>query len=272
MNPTTPYFVIDAFTDRPFAGNPAAVVLLESWPANSWLQNVAQEMNLAETAFLVPNPQGYDLRWFTPRVEVDLCGHATIASALALAERGLLHDGGSVAFSTRSGILRADRRGVRIDLDFPALQAALCAPPAGLLDALGLTSAVVSRSKFDYVVEVDCALSVRKLAPDFKQLARVECRGVIVTAPSDIPEYDFISRFFAPAVGIDEDPVTGSAHCRLGPHWSERLRKTKLVGYQASARGGIVQVEVRDERVLLGGGGVLIAKGELLIAPTPGNP
>lgn len=269
MNPTTPYYVIDAFTDRPFAGNPAAVVVLNAWPEDSWLQNVALEMNLAETAFLVPNTSGYDLRWFTPRVEVDLCGHATIASALALAERGLLEDGASVVFSTRSGILGADRRGSRIDLDFPALQATPCAPPAGLLEALGLASAAVSRSKYDYVVEVDSALDVRKLAPDFKQLAHVECRGVIVTALSDSAEYDFISRFFAPVVGIDEDPVTGSAHCRLGPHWSERLGKTKLVGYQASARGGVVQVEVCGERVRLGGQGVLVAKGELLIPPTP---
>jgi PhzF family phenazine biosynthesis protein len=269
MNPTTPYYVIDAFTDRPFAGNPAAVVYLESWPADSWLQQVALEMNLAETAFLVRNNDGYDLRWFTPRVEVDLCGHATIASALALAERGQLLDGANVAFSTRSGILRADRRGGWIDLDFPALQAAPCAPPEVLLEALGLASAHVSRSKFDYVVEVDSAATVRDLAPDFKQLARVECRGVIVTALSADPTYDFISRFFAPAVGIDEDPVTGSAHCRLGPHWSERLGKTKLKGYQASARGGVVQVEVRGERVLLGGQGVLVAKGELLIPPTP---
>lgn len=265
MNPPIRYFVIDAFTDRPFAGNPAAVVLLDAWPAESWLQNVALEMNLAETAFLVPNADGFDLRWFTPRVEVDLCGHATIASALALAERGRLLDGASVAFATRSGTLRADRRGRRIELDFPALQATPCAPPAGLLEALGIEAVEVRRSKFDYVVEVASESIVRSVAPDLKQLARVECRGVIVTAPSANPAYDFISRFFAPAVGVDEDPVTGSAHCLLGPLWSNRLGKLKLLGYQASARGGVVQVEVRGERVLLGGNGVVIAQGEFLI-------
>lgn len=267
MNSPTCYFVIDAFTDRPFTGNPAAVVLLNDWPANQWLQNVALEMNLAETAFLVPNSNGYDLRWFTPRVEVDLCGHATIASALALAQLGKLPDNASVSFATRSGILHAARRGKRIELDFPALGAEPCTPPLGLLEALGTAAKEVSRSKFDFVVEVDTESTVRALQPDFKRLANVDCRGVIVTAPSDDARFDFVSRFFAPAVGIDEDPVTGSAHCRLAPHWSARLGKIKMTGYQASARGGIVQVELRGERVLLGGEGVLIAQGELLIPP-----
>lgn len=267
MNPPIRYYVIDAFTDRPFSGNPAAVVLLDAWPANQWLQNVALEMNLAETAFLVPNPDGYDLRWFTPRVEVDLCGHATVASALALSDLGKLTDGGSVRFATRSGVLSADRRGSRIDLDFPALTADTCAPPPGLLEALGTVAKEVSRSKFDFVVEVDSETTVRGLKPDFKRLAAVDCRGVIVTAPSDDARFDFVSRFFAPAVGVDEDPVTGSAHCRLAPHWSARFGKTKMTGYQFSARGGIVQVELRGERVILGGQGVIVAIGELRISP-----
>ncbi|HYE19308.1 MAG TPA: PhzF family phenazine biosynthesis protein [Tepidisphaeraceae bacterium] len=263
----TPYYIVDAFADRPFAGNPAAVVLLDVWPASdAWLRNVAAEMNLSETAFLVAVDKGYDLRWFTPKSEVDLCGHATIASAVVLGRLGNLADGARVDFFTRSGALGARRQGGRIELDFPSLGADPCTPPAGLVEALGVPAAAVTyagRSKFDYVVEVRNAADVRALSPDFARLAKVECRGVIVTALSDDPQYDFVSRFFAPAVGIDEDPVTGSAHCRLGPHWGERLGKTRLVGYQASARGGVVHVEVRGDRVTLGGDGVIVASGVL---------
>lgn len=262
-SPGQRYFVVDAFTSRPFAGNPAAVVLLDRWRPDPWLQNVAMEMNLAETAYLVPNPIGYDLRWFTPKVEVDLCGHATIASAVALTRLGRLADGSSVAFSTRSGVLGAARRGSRIELDFPALVAEPCAPPAGLSEALGVTARAVARGKFDYLIEVESAAAVRGTAPDFRRLLAVGCRGVIVTARADEPGYDFVSRFFAPAVGIDEDPVTGSAHCLLAPYWAAKLGKTAMVGYQASARGGTVSVELRGDRVALGGEGVVFASGEI---------
>lgn len=256
------YFIVDAFTNQPFKGNPAAVVPLESWKDDTWLQNVAMEMNLSETAFLVPNSQGYDLRWFTPTIEVDLCGHATIASSVALAHLGNLADGSAVAFSTRSGVLSAKRKGSKIQLDFPALPARPCDPPAGLLESLNVKPKYVGRSTFDYLVEVESESVVRGLKPDMTKLGTVECRGLIVTARSDDPEFDFVSRFFAPAVGVDEDPVCGSAHCCLAPYWSERLGKTEMIGHQVSARSGIIFVEVRGDRVMLGGEGVIFASGE----------
>lgn len=259
------YFVVDAFTPRPFAGNPAAVVPLDAWREDAWLQSVAMEMNLSETAYLVPNAGGYDLRWFTPKVEVDLCGHATLASSLVLARLGQLEDGGEVAFATRSGILRSRRQGNRYQLDFPATPAQAADAPAGLSEALGVVPAYVGRARFDYLVEVDSAATVRSLAPDMKQLAKVKCRGLIVTARSDDAQFDFMSRFFAPAAGVDEDPVTGSAHCCLAPHWGQRLGRSAMTGYQASARGGVVHVELRGDRVLLGGEGVIVAEGNLLV-------
>jgi PhzF family phenazine biosynthesis protein len=259
------YFVVDAFTDRPFAGNPAAVVPLDSWPSDAWLQSVAMEMNLSETAYLVPNATGYDLRWFTPKVEVDLCGHATLASALVLSHLGKLPAGAEVKFSTRSGILPVRRAAGQYQLDFPIKAAETTQPPPGLVESLGVTARYVGRNAFDYLVEVESETVVRSLSPDFKRLATVECRGVIVTARSDEPTFDFVSRFFAPTAGIDEDPVTGSAHCCLADYWGRLLNTTKLVGFQASARGGVVHVEVRGDRVLLGGEGVIVAQGELLV-------
>ena len=259
------YFVVDAFTDRPFAGNPAAVVPLDTWPEDPWLQNVAMEMNLSETAFLVPRSQGYDLRWFTPTVEVDLCGHATLASAMVLATTGRLVDGKAVAFTTRSGVLTAMRRHDRFELDFPIQPEEKVEPPPGLIEALGVCPVYVGKNQSDYLVEVESASVVRNLAPDLRQLMSVQCRGVIVTALSDAPQYDFVSRVFAPAEGVAEDPVTGSAHCCLAVFWGKRLGRGEMVGYQASPRGGTLHVEVRGDRVILGGGAVLVARGELLI-------
>ncbi|MCA9070476.1 MAG: PhzF family phenazine biosynthesis protein, partial [Planctomycetaceae bacterium] len=221
------------------------------------------EMNLSETAYLVPNDQGFDLRWFTPTVEVDLCGHATIAASVALVHLGQLTDGAELDFSTRSGILKAHRNGSRIDLDFPALPTQSCEPPPELLEALNVSPQSVGRSAYDYLVEVESQEVLQSVSPNFKQLATIPCRGVIVTAPSDDPQFDFASRFFAPAVGVDEDPVCGSAHCCLAPYWSEKLGKSKLVGYQASARSGIVYVETKGERVMLGGEGVIFSSGEI---------
>jgi predicted PhzF superfamily epimerase YddE/YHI9 len=261
------YFIVDAFTNQPFEGNPAAVVPLERWKDDAWLQNVAMEMNLSETAFLVPTSQCYDLRWFTPTIEVDLCGHATIASATVLAHLGKLADGSEVAFSTRSGILTAKRKGSQIQLDFPALPSTSCDPPPGLLESLNSKARYVGRSTFDYLVEVESESAVRNLAPDMTKLGTVECRGVIVTARSDDPEFDFVSRFFAPAVGVDEDPVCGSAHCCLAPHWAERLGKKEMGGHQVSARSGIIFVEVGGDRVMLGGEGVIFASGEMVATP-----
>jgi predicted PhzF superfamily epimerase YddE/YHI9 len=258
------YFVVDAFTNHPFKGNPAAVVPLEKWKDDAWLQNVAMEMNLVETAFFVPTAQGYHLRWFTPKTEVDLCGHATIASAVALAHLGKLADGSAVSLSTRSGILGAKRAGTQIQLNFPSLPVEPCDPPPGILQALNVRPRYVGRSKFDFLAEVDTETDLRAVTPDLKQLMTVKCRGLIVTSRSDDPQFDFASRFFAPAVGVDEDPVCGSAHCALAPYWSAKRGKSKMVGFQASARTGVVFVEVRGERVMLGGEGVIFATGEMM--------
>jgi PhzF family phenazine biosynthesis protein len=257
------YFVVDAFTNRPFTGNPAAVVPLDRWRDGQWLQNVALEMNLSETAYLVPNSTGYHLRWFTPKVEVTLCGHATLASTFVLAHLGQLPAGDSITFTTHSGELTARLAGSHIELDFPALPSQPCDPPAGLVESLGVAVRHVGRSRDDYLVEVASESEVRALTPDFRRLRSVSCRGVIVTARSDQAEFDFISRFFAPAAGIDEDPVTGSAHCVLAPYWAALLGKTNLVGYQASPRGGIVHTQLVDNRVKLAGDAVLVASGEL---------
>jgi PhzF family phenazine biosynthesis protein len=264
---TTPlrYFMVDAFTSRPFAGNPAAVVPLDHWRDDAWLQNVAMEMNLSETAYLVPNENGFDLRWFTPKVEVDLCGHATLASARVLSHLGKLTDGSEVSFATRSGVLTASRNGERFQLDFPVKKAEPTDAPFGLIESLNVKPRFVGRNKFDFLVEVESESVLQNLSPDFKRLATVDCRGVIVTATSDNPQYDFVSRFFAPAVGIDEDPVTGSAHCCLADYWGQRLGKNQMVGYQASRRGGVVHVELRGDRVILGGEAVIVAQGELLV-------
>jgi PhzF family phenazine biosynthesis protein len=264
--PRLPYYIVDAFTSRPFAGNPAAVVPLTSWPDDAWLQSVALEMNLSETTYWVATDQGYHLRWFTPQVEVDLCGHATLAAAKILARLDQLPDGGTATFFTRSGPLPTDRQGERFQLDFPVKPAENADPPAGLIEALGAKPGSVGRNQFDYLVEVESAEALRKLSPNFNQLKSVRCRGVIVTARADDAAYDFVSRFFAPAVGIDEDPVTGSAHCCLANYWGQRLGKTTMVGYQASRRGGVVHVEVVGDRVLLGGEAVIVAAGELLVA------
>ncbi len=256
----SPLFVVDAFTDVPFSGNPAAVCLLPRWPDDRWLQAVAREMNLSETAFLVEAGQGYDLRWFTPAVEVDLCGHATLASAYVLMENGPT----SIAFSTRSGVLLAHRAGNEIVLDFPRTPEHEAAPPAQLLEALKVAPTYVGKSKFDYLIEVGSEETLRGLRPDFAMLARASDRGVIVTSRSSRPQFDFVSRFFAPACGIDEDPVTGSAHCCLGDYWSRRLGKDEFLAYQASARGGVVRVQLAGEQVHLGGTAVTVTRGQLV--------
>ncbi|MEX2026724.1 MAG: PhzF family phenazine biosynthesis protein [Pirellulaceae bacterium] len=259
-----PYYLVDAFTDRLFAGNPAVVCPLPKWPDTAWLQLVAREMNQSETAFLVENRDGFDLRWFTPKVEVDLCGHATLASAFALWHAGMATQGQTIRFSTRSGILTATSRGEEIELDFPLKPEEPAAAPVGLAEALGIEPVYIGRNQFDYLVEISSASVLRQMNPDFARLATVECRGTIVTARSDDPRYDFLSRFFAPQAGINEDPVTGSAHCCLAGFWARRLTKNFLVGYQASPRGGTVRVTLSGERVLLGGRAVLVSRGELL--------
>ncbi len=255
---------VDSFTSQPFSGNPAAVVL-DAPGDERWMQNVALEMNLAETAFLVRRKDGdFDLRWFTPAVEVDLCGHATLASAHVLWEEGYLEPKAQARFHTRSGILTADRRDGAIVLDFPATPERETEPPEGLIRALGVSARYVGKSAFDYLVEVESEAAVRAASPDFGALGAIKARGIIVTARASSPGFDFVSRFFAPAAGINEDPVTGSAHCTLGPFWAARLGKTSFNAYQASSRGGSVKVDLKGDRVLLGGQAVTVLRGELV--------
>jgi len=258
-------FKVDSFTAEPFSGNPAGVCLLTEPRDERWMQAVAREMNLSETAFLLREGDGFRLRWFTPAVEVELCGHATLASAHVLWEEGVLAPSETARFATRSGELRASHRGDLIELDFPAKPEQRAEPPENLLEALRVKSLYLGRNQFDYLVLLDSEEAVRAVSPDFALLRSVTVRGVIVTAPSARPEFDFVSRFFAPAVGVDEDPVTGSAHCCLGPFWAARLGKSELVGHQVSARGGVVNVRVAGERVFLGGRAVTVLRGELTV-------
>jgi PhzF family phenazine biosynthesis protein len=260
-----PLYQVDAFTDKPFDGNPAAVCLLEGPRHAAWMQQVGMEMNLSETAFIYPENDGYRLRWFTPNVEVDLCGHATLASAHVLWESGLLQPGQQAQFHTRSGLLTADRHADGIELNFPATPVEPAPPPTGLAEALGVSPNFVGKSRFDYLIAVDSEATVRRLAPDFAALGKLPVRGVIVTAEATMPEFDFVSRFFAPACGIPEDPATGSSHCCLAPFWRERLGKDTMRGYQASARGGILGVRVVGERVCLRGQAVTVLRGELFV-------
>lgn len=255
---------VDAFTDRPFGGNPAAICLLDADVPDEWMQAVAAEMNLSETAFVRRNRDEWELRWFTPTVEVDLCGHATLATAHALWTAGVASHDQQLRFLTKSGPLTCRRFNDLIELDFPALPAVRTDPPEGLLAALGIEQPrAVSRSRFDYLVELETAQVLRSLRPNFRELAVIPTRGVIVTAPSDQPDFDFLSRFFAPAVGIDEDPVCGSAHCSLAPLWADRLGKSELWAYQASARGGILRLRIDNDRIGLAGQAVTVWEGIL---------
>lgn len=259
-----PLFVVDAFTDHAFAGNPAAVCLLSAWREDRWLQNVAREMNLSETAFLVRTGDGFELRWFTPAVEVDLCGHATLASAHVLWQQELAPPRQEIHLATRSGILTTVQRDDGIEMDFPRTAEQPAEPPPNLMAALGVTPTYVGKNRFDYLIEVDSEETVRGLRPDFALLASLPVRGVIVTSRSSDPRFDFVSRFFAPAAGVNEDPVTGSAHCCLGDFWHKKLGKRQFVAYQASARGGVVRLRVGDKRVYLEGKAVTVMRGELL--------
>ena len=253
----------DAFTYRPFHGNPAAVCILSAPQTDQWKQAVAREMNLSETAYLERVENGFRLRWFTPVTEVDLCGHATLASAHVLWEEGQLSAGSIARFYTRSGLLTATRSEGWIAMDFPALHESAAMPPPDLIESLGIDPVYVGRTRFDYLLEVSSEEVVREAKPDFNRLTQVEARGVILTSKS-AGEYDFVSRFFAPRAGIQEDPVTGSAHCCLGPYWSKRLKKTELKAFQASPRGGEMKIKVQGERVLLSGQAVTALRGELV--------
>jgi PhzF family phenazine biosynthesis protein len=261
--------VIDAFADRPFAGNPAAVCVTAAPLDEGAMRLLAREMNLSETAFLHAVPGGFSLRWFTPAVEVALCGHATLAAAHALWTGGVLGAGEAARFHTLSGELVARKDGDWIELNFPALPGEAVTVPPGLFEGLGVAEAavkVVRRTTHDFLVELADEAAVRGLRPDFGRLAAVPGRGVIVTARAETPGYDFVSRFFAPNAGVNEDPVTGSAHCALGPYWRERLGRDEFTAYQASERGGVVKVAVRGGRVLLRGQAVTVSRVELTAA------
>jgi PhzF family phenazine biosynthesis protein len=258
-------FQVDAFTDKPFAGNPAGVCVLPEPRSERWMQDVAREMNLSETAFLLKQEDGFQLRWFTPAAEVELCGHATLASAHILWETEYLQPQEQARFHTRSGLLMAERLdGNWIELDFPAKPEQTTDAPPHLLEALGIQAQYVGVNVFDYLVEVDTEETLRNMQPDITLLAQVPVRGVIVTSRASTPDYDFVSRFFAPRVGVNEDPVTGSAHCCLTPYWSKRLGKNELLAYQASARGGVLRVRISADRVKIGGQAVTTLRGELL--------
>jgi PhzF family phenazine biosynthesis protein len=256
-------YQVDAFTDKPFSGNPAAVCITNGLQDEGWMQNVAREMNLSETAFLHKQAEGYNLRWFTPAVEIELCGHATLASAHILWELGLLKPGEQAIFHTLSGLLAAHQKGKWIEMNFPAKVEEQAIAPARLIEALGVEAKYVGKNQFDYLVEVESEEIVRNIKPNFGLLQSVAARGVIVTSLAGSGEYDFVSRFFAPNVGVSEDPVTGSAHCCLSTFWSKRLGKDELIGYQASARGGVVKVRYVGDRVFLGGQAVTVLHGEL---------
>ena len=254
---------VDAFTNKPFAGNPAAVCILPEPGDETWMQNVVTEMNLSETTFLHRQTDGYDLRWFTPACEVDLCGHATLAGAHVLWQDGHIKRDETARFHTRSGLLTARRDGDWIVLDLPAQPSEETAPPEELIAGLGVTPKLVVRTPLDYLAELESEAAVRSLTPDFNVLAKLPGTGVIITARSDSKEFDFVSRYFAPSAGINEDPVTGAAHCGLGPYWQSRLDKNEFLAYQASSRGGVVRVKVVGDRVHLGGQAVTVLRGEL---------
>lgn len=260
----TPLFIVDAFAARPYAGNQAAVCLLEEPAEEAWMQEFAAEMNFSETAYVVPSGDAFQLRWFTPTVEVELCGHATLASAHVLWDTGRLSPDQEVRFDTiHSGRLVCSRNGDWIEMDFPADPPTACDPPDSLAEALGAKPVAFAKGRYDFVVELESESEVRALAPDFRELATLPVRGVIATAPGE-GDYDFVSRFFGPGSGIDEDPATGSAHCVLAPYWSDRLGKDAMNGFQASERGGTVRVQLDGDRVILSGQAWTTVAGEAM--------
>lgn len=261
-------FQVDSFTSTPFRGNPAAVCLLTGPVKNGWMKDVAREMNLSETAFVLKRADGYSLKWFTPTVEVELCGHATLAAAHILWETGELRRSARARFHTLSGELGAALKGDWIEMDFPSEPEESTIPLPALTGALSVKPLYVGKNRFDYLVELSSEEAVRNLKPDLALLKKLPARGVMVTARG-ASAYDFVSRFFAPAAGIDEDPVTGSAHCCLGPYWGGKLKKKDLLAYQASERGGVVKIGLRGSRVLLSGQAVTVVRGELVQTSLP---
>lgn len=254
-------FQVDAFTSKPFSGNPAAIVPLESWLSAEAMQSIALENNLSETAFFVKRDRIYELRWFTPTLEIDLCGHATLATAFVIFTI-LGSDEEVLRFETKSGLLTVGKAGDRLVLDFPSRPAAPCDIPDGLIEAIGKQPKEILRSR-DYMMVYETEDEIRAIEPDFAAILKINTHAVIVTAPGR--DSDFVSRFFAPEVGVFEDPVTGSAHCTLIPYWAEKLGKTEMFARQVSARGGELYCELVGDRVKIGGNAALYLKGEILI-------
>ncbi len=255
---------VDAFTGKAFAGNPAAVCLMDAPRDAMWMQDVAREMNLSETAFVEAAPAGFGLRWFTPEVEVDLCGHATLASAHVLWEEGKVTPDASISFETRSGALHCHRRTDRIEMDFPARPVAEVDAPSALVQAVGVSPVSAWHGAVGYLLELGSEADVRNARPDFAALRAFPDGWTCITAPATAGGFDFVSRFFAPASGIDEDPVTGAAHCALADFWSKRTGRTEFRAYQCSSRGGVVFARVDGDRVHLGGQAVTVLRGELV--------
>jgi len=264
---TTPVYQIDAFNDTAFKGNPAAVCLLQETKSEQWMQSVASEMNLSETAFISSRNEinEFDLRWFTPTIEVDLCGHATLASAHILFESKVIKRNLPIVFHTRSGELITRCNNGLIEMDFPAQTASPVGEPPELTTALALSPVYIGKNQDDLLVILDTETQVRECQPNFKLLSTLPVRGIIVSARADDERYDFVSRFFAPAAGIDEDPVTGSAHCCLAPYWQQQTGKSQMLGLQVSKRSGEVSVRIKENRIFLAGQAITILKGELYV-------
>jgi PhzF family phenazine biosynthesis protein len=256
-------FQIDAFTSEPFKGNPAAVCLLLEPKSDDWMQSVSTEMNLSETAFLFPEQDGYRLRWFTPKTEVDLCGHATLASAHAIWETGIADKNSLLKFYTRSGLLTAQQNNGWIELDFPVSKIEAVDEIATLSEALHVPVLRTVQTDFDLLAEIEGEEVIKDLNPDMTRLAALPTRGIIVTSRGNSKPYDFISRFFGPNVGVNEDPVTGSAHCALAPYWHDKLGKTSFFAFQSSYRGGELKIELRGSRVGIAGQAVTVLSGKL---------
>ena len=256
-------FQVDAFTEKPFKGNPAAVCILEKEMNSEWMQLLAKEMNLSETAFVLRKGKNFSLRWFTPKVEVNLCGHATLATAHILFENGYLSDSEIATFDTKSGILKAKKDGIWIVLDFPIIPVEQIEIPDDLEEALGTKIKFMGKSRENFFVEIESEEILKNLCPNFEKLNKYDTHGFIVTARSK--SFDFVSRFFAPQVGINEDPVTGSAHSSLFPYWQKILQKSKFLAFQASERGGIIKLSSMNDRVLIAGQAITIFEGSLTI-------
>jgi len=256
--PELPLYQVDAFTNEPFKGNPAAVCLLKKARPEEWMRALAAEMNLSETAFVLPQGEEFNLHWFTPTTEMDLCGHATLASAHTLWEAGVISPEKKIRFRTRSGLLTITRQRDWIEMDFPARSWCSVSENEGVIDAIGTVPEEVYQSGDNLLFIYESEKTVRNLKPNFSALKTYEYHGVIVSSPADSPQFDFVSRFFAPAIEVDEDPVTGSSHCTLAPFWGERLRKVIMTAAQVSKRGGELKLRVSAERVYISGQAVTV--------------